>query len=191
MIELFTKNWWTFTLRGLLAIAFGILALVWPGATIAVLAIFLGIYLLLGGIFAVVAGLATSGKNSRWWTLVLEGLAGIILGLVALFFPGLTEEIIVFMVAIWAVVVGFLEISSAFQIRHEIANEVIMIISGLLAVIMGILLFVFPIGGVVSIVWIIGVFSIAFGIALILLSLRMRRTWRSIKIGDNSSSDDI
>lgn len=124
-------------------------------------------------------------------TLVLEGLAGIILGLVALFFPGLTEEIIVFMVAIWAVVVGFLEISSAFQIRHEIANEVIMIISGLLAVIMGILLFVFPIGGVVSIVWIIGVFSIAFGIALILLSLRMRRTWRSIKIGDNSSSDDI
>lgn len=66
MIELFTKNWWTFTLRGLLAIAFGILALVWPGATIAVLAIFLGIYLLLGGIFAVVAGLATSGKNSRW-----------------------------------------------------------------------------------------------------------------------------
>ena len=177
MLGLFTKKWWTFTLRGIFAILFGVFALVWPGATIVALTIFFGCYLLADGIFAVAAGLVTSGEYSRWWTLVLEGLAGIILGLLTLVLPAMTAQAVVYLIGAWAVVTGVLELSSAIQLRRQIANEIVMILSGLISIILGIMLFAFPIEGAVSLVWLIGVFSLLFGFSLVLLSLRMRQAW--------------
>ena len=177
MLGLFTKKWWTFTLRGIFAILFGVFALVWPGATIVALTIFFGCYLLADGIFAVAAGLGTSGEYSGWWTLVLEGLAGIILGLLTLVLPAMTAQAVVYMIGAWAVVTGVLELSSAIQLRRQIANEIVMILSGLISIILGLLLFAFPVEGAVSLVWLIGVFSLLFGFSLVLLSLRMRQAW--------------
>lgn len=189
MLGLFTHNWWSFTLRGLFAIIFGVLALVWPGATINALVILFGSYMLVDGVFAFVAGLATSGYNSRWWSVVLEGLVGIIVGLLTFFWPGATAAAIVFLIAGWAIITGILEIVSAIQIRHEIPNEWAMIISGLISVAMGVLLFVFPTDGAVSLISVVGIFSIIFGVALMVLSLRMRRAWRDIKQAVVSSAE--
>jgi len=183
MLGLFTKNWWTFTLRGIAAIIFGVIALVWPGATIAALTLVFGCYLLVDGIFAVAAGLATSGQFSRWWTVALEGLAGIVLGLMTLVLPGITAQAIIYLIAAWAVVTGVLEITSAIRLRREMANEIVMILSGLISIVLGIMLFAFPLDGAVSLIWLIGVFSLVFGFSLILLSLRLRRAWGEFNQG--------
>jgi uncharacterized membrane protein HdeD (DUF308 family) len=88
------RNWWMFAVRGVLAIAFGILALIWPESTKVVLVWLFGAFTLLDGIFAVAAGVATHGFFDRWWALLLEGIAGIVVGLTAFFWTDLTALVL-------------------------------------------------------------------------------------------------
>src|SRR6476660_9168186 len=84
------RNWWVLALRGVLGILFGIGALVWPGATLAALVLVFGAYAFVDGIFAVVAGIGMRRQLSLWWFVVLEGIAGIILGVLTFISPGIT-----------------------------------------------------------------------------------------------------
>ncbi len=168
------RNWWLVALRGLAAIIFGVLALIWPGLTLLVLTILFGAYAIIDGFVAVIAALTHHTTSQRWWLLLLEGLVGIIAGLIAFAMPGLTALVLLYVIAAWAIVTGVLEIWHAVELRREIKNEWLLILSGIASVIFGVLVAIFPGAGALAVVWIIGVYAIVFGLLLLMLGLRLR-----------------
>lgn len=181
MLTSLIRNWWTFLLRGVLAILFGVLALIWPGQATLALVMLFGAYALVDGIFSVFAGIATSPFFGRWWAMVLEGVAGIVIGLLTFLWPGITALILLYFIAAWAILTGIFEIVAAIELQHAITGEWAMILSGLLSVLFGILLFVFPGAGAVSVVWLIGIYAITIGISLMVLAFRLRGLGRDLK----------
>lgn len=174
MLAILARNWWVFLLRGVAAVIFGILAIVWPLLTLQVLILPFGAYALVDGVFTVMAGIAAHEHNQRWWVLLLHGMAGIIVGVITFFWPGLTALVLLYFIAAWAIITGVTEIVAAIQLRRIIENEWLMILTGIASLIFGLILFIFPGAGALSLVWLIGVYSIIFGLLLIFLSLRLR-----------------
>ena len=165
-------NWWTLVLRGLAAILFGILAYIWPGITFTVLVLFFGAYALWDGVFALIGAFRTEGD--RRWSLVLGGLVGIAAGLVTFFWTGAATIAILSIIAAWAIVTGVFEIVSAIRLREEIEGEWLLLLSGLLSVLFGIALVIWPVAGLVAVTWMIGAYSILFGVLLTMLGFRLR-----------------
>ena len=177
LIQTASRFWWVFVIRGIASIVFGIAAWVWPDLTIATLVIIFGIYALIDGVLAIRAAIV-AGEGGRWFPLLLVGLAGIAFGIISIFWPGLTATTVLYLIAAWAIVVGIFQVIGAIQMRRVIDDEWFLIITGIGAVIWGILVSIFPGGGALAIIWSIGVFAIMFGILLIGLGLRLR-TWKS------------
>ncbi|MEV0378773.1 HdeD family acid-resistance protein [Nonomuraea sp. NPDC050643] len=167
-----SRSWWPLLIRGIAAIVFGILALIWPGLTVLVLVIFFGAYALVSGIFSLIAGLR-HGARSRAW-LLISGIIGILAGIVALVWPGITSLALLFIVAFWAILTGVAEVAAGIQLRKQIDNEWMFIAGGVLSVIFGILLLIWPGAGLLSVVWLIAFFAILYGIAMIALALRVK-----------------
>ncbi len=174
MITELARNWWAVALRGVLAILFGVLAFVFPGLTLTVLVILFAAYTIVDGIFTLVAALRARGEQRRWWALLLEGIASIALGLLIWLWPGLTVLLLVYFVAAWALITGMLEIIAAIRLREHIEGEWWLALSGVLSVILGILVAVFPLGGVLALAWTIGAYAILFGIVLLALAWRLK-----------------
>ena len=162
-------------MRGLAAIVFGVLAFVWPDITLFALVLLFGAYMLVDGIFAIVAAVRAAGREARWWLLLIEGVLGVLAGLVAAFWPGLTALALLYFIAAWAIVSGILEIVGAIRLRQEIEGEWALGLSGALSVLFGILLVVIPApAGLLSLVWLIGAYALAFGVLLLVLAFRVR-----------------
>lgn len=158
------QNWWLFLLRGLAAIAFGILTLIWPGITLLTLLIFFGAYALIDGIFALGAGIF--GRQSvmpRWW-LIIVGIAGIVAGIGTFVWPGLTAILLLFFIAGWAIVTGIFQIVGAIILHKEIENEWWLVLEGVLSLLFGIAIMVWPGAGALALVWLIGWYAILFGV---------------------------
>ncbi len=173
-----SRDWWTLALRGLAAVIFGVLAFFWPGLTLAVLIWLWGLFVLVDGVMAVIAG-----GRGHWWALLLFGLLAIAAGLIALFQPGLTALALLFVIAAWALVRGVLEIVAAVRLRRELNNEWLLVASGLLSVLLGVLLVMFPAAGVLSLVWLIGAYAIVVGILMLALAFRLRGVQRRLEPG--------
>jgi uncharacterized membrane protein HdeD (DUF308 family) len=174
MLEKFTHNWWMFAVRGVAAVIFGILALIWPGQALQALVLLFGAYVFVDGIFAVIAGIAARGTFDRWWAVLLEGVAGILIGVLTFFWPSITALVLLYFIAAWALITGIFEIVAAIQFRRVITGEWMLILGGLLSIIFGVLLFVFPGAGAVSLAWMIGIYAILFGISEIIFAFRLR-----------------
>jgi uncharacterized membrane protein HdeD (DUF308 family) len=186
MLTMLARNWWVVALRGVFAIVFGVLAIVWPGLTLFVLITLFGAYALVDGIFAVIAGIASYSRNERWWAVLLEGIAGIILGLLTFFYPGITALVLVYFIAAWALVTGIFEIAAAIRLRKEIEGEWMMVLSGILSIIFGLFLVVAPGAGALGLTWVIGAYAIVFGVVLIVLAFRLRSLPRDAQVPDVS-----
>jgi uncharacterized membrane protein HdeD (DUF308 family) len=169
-----SRWWWTFILRGVLAIIFGIVAFISPPATIAVLVLLFGAWALVDGVFDIVAALMHRTMDRSWWLTILEGVIGIVVGLLALAFPDLAAASLLLLISAWSIVTGVIEIGLAIRLREQITGELWLGIAGVLSIVFGVLLFLFPAAGALTIVWIIGAFAIAFGISLIALGWRLR-----------------
>jgi uncharacterized membrane protein HdeD (DUF308 family) len=169
------QGWWLFLLRGIAAIVFGILALVWPGLTLFVLIISFGVYVIFDGAVEVWNGFTNREQHDRWWVDVLIGLAGIIAGILIISLPGVTAVVAMYYIGAWMVITGLLQIFSAIKLRQEISGEWFLILTGLLSVVLGIIFFIWPGSGAVSLVWLIAVYAIVFGIILVIFSFRARK----------------
>ena len=177
VLPVLSRNWWLVALRGLAAIVFGVLAFVWPAITLWALVLLFGAYMLVDGIFAIVAAVRAAGREARWWLLLIEGVLGVLAGLVAAFWPGLTALALLYFVAAWAIVTGILEIAGAIRLRREIEGEWALGLSGALSLLFGVLLVVIPApAGLLSLVWLIGAYALAFGVLLLVLAFRLRGT---------------
>jgi uncharacterized membrane protein HdeD (DUF308 family) len=172
LLRALAENWWLLLLRGIAAIAFGILAFIWPNLTLLMLTFLWGVYAIADGVFAL--GTAVSGKGGeiapRWW-LTLIGIAGILAGLVTFVWTGITAQVLLVFIASWAIVTGVLEIWGAIQLRKEIEVEWMLALTGLLSVALGVALFARPSTGALAVVWLIGSFAILVGCIYISLAL--------------------
>ena len=167
--------WWTFILRGILAIAFGVLALFAPSLGIAVLVGLFAAWALIDGATNLASGLRSRGRDRSWWLAILEGIVGIAAGVIALLFPVYAAEALVLIIGVWAIFTGIFEIVAAIRLREQITGELWLGLAGLASVMYGVVLFLFPGVGALSLVWLIGGFAIVFGGFLIALGLRLRR----------------
>lgn len=172
ILPMVAGNWWVLLLRGIAAVLFGLAALLWPGLTLYVLVIFFGAYVLVDGVFAIAAGIRGSG--GRAWLLLAEGVLGVLAGLVALFWPGISALVLLYVIAAWAIFTGILKMVMAISLRREIENEWLMILSGVLSVVFGVVLGALPGVGLLSLVWLVGIYALIFGVALIVLGFRVR-----------------
>ncbi|MFL6051810.1 MAG: HdeD family acid-resistance protein [Actinoallomurus sp.] len=160
-------------MRGALAVIFGILAIIWPGITLLVLAIVFGAYALVDGVFALVGAFrAPRGSRSP---LLFEAVVGILIGLIALVWPGVTVLAIAVLVGVWAIITGVGEIVTAIRLRREIHGELMYILFGGISVIFGLIVLFSPAAGVVAVAWLISFSAIVFGLSVIAASLRLRR----------------
>jgi uncharacterized membrane protein HdeD (DUF308 family) len=180
--ELLGKNWWAVLVRGILAIIFGILAIAWPGHALAAVILVFGAYALVDGIFAIVGAIRSAARHAHWFALLLEGILGVIVGIIAFVHPGVTALAFVYFIAVWAIITGLLELFAAFRLRQELAGEIWLILGGLASVIFGILLVVFPSAGAYVLVTIIGIYAIIFGVMLVILSFRLK-SWNESQSG--------
>src|SRR5919112_2348584 len=170
----FAPSWWALALRGLVAILFGLAALFWPGLILAVLIVLFGAYALVDGVLAVIAAFRSSGRGMRRPLLLIEGAIGILFGILALFWPGLTALALLYIIAFWVILSGIARIVMAIMLRREIENEWSIALSGVLSVILGIVLILLPGAGLLAYTWLIGILTLALGIALIYYAFRVR-----------------
>jgi uncharacterized membrane protein HdeD (DUF308 family) len=167
--------WWTFVLRGALAIVFGVVAFLAPGLGLGILLGMFAAYAIIDGIGSLVAGVTRRGRDRTWWVEVLEGVAGVAAGAIAVVFPEFAAEALILIIAAWATVTGVLEIIAAVRLREQIRGEGWLGLAGVASILFGVVLFLFPAAGALSVVWLIGSFSFVFGAFLVLLGLRLRR----------------
>ncbi len=168
------RNWWLLALRGVAGILFGIAAFVWPESTLAALVLVFGAYVFVDGIFALIAGIGMRRQLSLWWLVVVEGVAGIILGLLTFRSPDITALILLSFIAAWSIITGVFEIATAVRLRKMIPNEWLMILSGVVSIVFGILLIAQPGAGEIAIVWLLGGYALLFGILTLMFALRLR-----------------
>jgi uncharacterized membrane protein HdeD (DUF308 family) len=167
-------GWWRLLLRGLAAIAFGILTWYQPGISLATLILLFGFYSLADGILATWTAFAGRKDDNAWWALLFSGLVGIGVGIVTFTSPGVTALALLFYIAIWAISRGVLEIVAAIRLRKEIEGEWLLILGGLASVLFGAILIARPGAGALAIIWLIATYAVLFGIIMVALAFRAR-----------------
>jgi len=175
LLQTLGRNWWLVLLRGIAAIVFGLLAWAWPGVTLVTLVLFWGAYALVDGIAALVGGWKTKDHGKPMWTVVLVGIVGIAAGIFTFMQPGVTAIALLMLIAVWAIVQGVFEISAAIRLRKEIQNEWLLILGGALSIAFGVLMILNPGAGAIAVLWLIGVFAVAYGVLLVMLSFKLKR----------------
>jgi uncharacterized membrane protein HdeD (DUF308 family) len=177
-LNTFAANWRALALRGLVALLFGLVVLFWPGLVLAVLALLFGIYAVVDGAITFVPALRSSERGARRWLPLSEGAVGVIAGLIALLWPGLTIDGLVYVIVGWAVVTGTLKILTAILLRTEVENGWLLAGSGALSVLFGVLLAALAGSDVPFLAPLIGAFAVIVGLALIVFAFRLRERSR-------------
>jgi len=167
------QNWWLLVLRGAAAIVFGLLTLVWPGASLASLVLLFGAYSLLEG--ATSLGLAFMRAEGKLGTWLLHAVVGLGAALVTLGYPALTAVALYSIIAVWAIATGIVEIVMASQLRALIGSVGSVVFAGVVSILFGIALVAFPAAGILALVGVIAAYAIMSGIAWVSFGMRVYR----------------
>jgi uncharacterized membrane protein HdeD (DUF308 family) len=177
-LNTFAANWRALALRGLIALLFGLVVLFWPSLVLTVLALLFGIYAAVDGAITLVPAFRSQDRGARRSLPLTEGAVGIVAGLVALLWPGLTASGLVYVIAGWAVVTGVLKIFTAVLLRAQVQNGWLLAGSGALSALFGILLVALSRFDVPFLAHFIGGFAVVIGLALIVFAFRLRERRR-------------
>ena len=161
-------------IRGIAAIAFGVIAFTHPVMAIATLVLFFGAWVLIDGIFRIFGAIKHRGSDSDWaWQLVI-GLIGIIVGFLTFHAPQVTALALVIYIAAWALMIGASEIVMAVKLRHEIKGEWFLILMGLASIVFAVLLLWNPVAGAAAVIWLIAWYAVVLGILAIFFGFRLK-----------------
>ncbi len=172
--DVFSSYWWWFLLRGLIAIAFGVVALMLPGAMLTTLVLFFGAFVMVDGFFTIASALEMRGENAHWWVSLLEGSLGVLVGGFAFFAPGFTGVVLILTVGVWAMAAGVLRLIVGFKMRRMLRDTSGMFLNSLAYLVFGALLLLAPIVGAVALMWCLGVWALIAGLALVYFAFRLR-----------------
>lgn len=170
--EALAASWWAVGLRGVFGIAFGLICLMVPGAALLTLVLLFSAYMLVDGVFAIVAGVRQASHGERWGLLILEGVVSIAAGVIAFLWPDITLLVFIYLIAFWAVLSGFLMLSAAFSLNLE-HGRWWLALGGIASIVFGIALMVVPLIGAVVLTWWLGAYAIVFGILLLVLAFQL------------------
>lgn len=177
--ERLREKWGWVALRGFSALIFGVLALSLPGVTLTLLVAVWGVYALMDGVLALAAGLRMHEGGKPVWSLILVGLMGLAAGLAAFFWPGLTALTLMLIIGSWAIAIGLLQVVATLRLRKHIQGEWLHALSGLLSLVFGLAIVLWPGAGAIALAWLIGWFSILFGAILVTMAFSLRIVSRS------------
>jgi uncharacterized membrane protein HdeD (DUF308 family) len=163
---------WLLALRGVIAIVFGVLAIIWPGVTLIALALLFGAFALISGVITIVAAFRRQRDAARRTAMVISGLLGLAAGVIALVWPGITALALVVIVGAWAVVTGALEIWAA----TRLPGQWLPLLIGVVTMLIGILVLVRPGIGAVALALTIGIYAIVAGVLMLAESWRIHRS---------------
>jgi uncharacterized membrane protein HdeD (DUF308 family) len=158
---------------------FGIATLFAPGLSLLALVLLFGAYAFADGVLALITAVRRRGASEPWWLLLLEGIAGIGAGVLTLLWPGISALVLLYLIAMWAIVTGGLEIAAAIRLRKMITDEWLLALSGVLSVVFGVLVMLYPGAGALALVLWIGAYSFVFGILFVVLGVKLRSWARS------------
>ena len=173
------RNSWILGVRGVVAILFGLYALLAPWRALATLILAFGVCILLEGILSIVAAVRVHDHNQRSLPIALEGIVCVIVALLALLRPDAAALAWLYLVSGFAVVSGILHMAGAIQLRKQFAGEWVLILNGALTTLFGILMILLPLAGLLSLIWLLGAYSVFFGALLLAVALRLRARWRA------------
>jgi uncharacterized membrane protein HdeD (DUF308 family) len=169
----FVVSWWALALRGVLGILLGIAAFAYTGFTLAILVLFFAAYLVVDGVFGLIAGI----RVRSWW-IGTQGALGILAGIIAWRWPGIAALVLVALTVVWAILTGAIEIGLALALRRFISGEVMLIVSGILSILFGIVLglyaIFFPVVAITVLTYLIGAYAFLAGIVYLMLAFRLR-----------------
>jgi uncharacterized membrane protein HdeD (DUF308 family) len=172
------RAWWVVVLRGVLALLFGLFALMWPAITALALALLFGVYVLVDSIGLLIDAFRNPDKSNRGMR-ILGGVLGILAGIIAIVWPGITAAALAILIGAWALITGIAEIVAAIRLRKQIQGELLLGLAGLLSAIFGVLVLLWPALGATAIASFIGVFALIYGVVLIVLGVRLRHLART------------
>lgn len=173
MAAVMIGNWWALALRGVAAILFALIAFFWPGLTVVVLVLVFGIYAFIDGVFALVAGLRAARRHGRSAALLIEGALNLVIAAAIFAWPGAALVALIYVIAFWAIISGVALIAAGISLIR-VAGEWLLVLSGLLSLLLGIILLVHPVVGVVALSWWLGAYALLFGITLVSAAFRIR-----------------
>ena len=171
--EALVQNWWLFTLRGIFGIIFGLIALIFPGPTMLSLVLLFSAYMLVDGVAGIISAVRAIRRRDRWDLLIFEGLVDIAVGILAFLWPGITIVAFVLLVAAWAIVSGGLMTTAGLRLNIS-HGRWWLVLGGLLSLAYGVLLIATPLIGALVLTWWLGAYALAFGIALVVFSFKLR-----------------
>ena len=175
LLHALAENWWKIFLRGAVAIVFGVLSFMWPGATLLALTFLWGAYAFADGAFALWAAISGKGATGPRWWLAIVGITGLVAGALTFFWPGMTTLVLLMFIAAWSIIVGVMQIVGAIRLRKEMEGEWLLVLSGLLSIAFGGVMISQPAAGAVAAVWLLASFAIALGVIYVALALRLRK----------------
>jgi uncharacterized membrane protein HdeD (DUF308 family) len=173
------ERWGAVALRGAAAVLFGVLTLFWPGISLYALVILFGGYAVVDGVSHLVMAGRGARRGRPWGSLAIAGSVGVLAGVITFVWPRITALALVLLIAVWAIVTGIAEIVAAIRLRKEIRGEWLLGLSGILSVAFGVLLFLFPGAGALTVVIWIGAYALVFGALTIGLAFRLRSWGRA------------
>jgi len=175
VLAVLARNWWLIAIRGIAAIAFGVVAFLWPGVTVVVLIALFGAYALIDGI-SLLASLVRGDREARRhaWAVGVMGVLGVLAAVVTFLVPGLTALSLVYVVGFWSIAVGVFQVLAAIRLRQEMEGELWLALGGIVAVLFGAYIVAFPGAGLLSLIWLVGAWAVIFGIAHLVLAWRLR-----------------
>ncbi|WP_314101190.1 DUF308 domain-containing protein [uncultured Stenotrophomonas sp.] len=174
LLSLVGRSWWVLLLYGLVAIGFGLIAVLRPLSAAAGLAWAIGVMALVEGLISLFAVFGGNSGAPRGWALVYA-LASIAFGALAVINPLVTAKVLVLILSIWLIMAGVYRIVFAIRVRRQIEGEWLLIVSGVLVIVLGVMMFANPLGGVaVTTLW-IGIGSLLYGILQIVVAFRLRK----------------
>jgi len=165
-----TKMRWALGLHGLASAVLGVMILAWPGISVYALTFVFGAYTLATGIVEFGTALTSQGKEERGW-LILRGLLGITVGVLVLAWPGISALALLYVIGVYAVGLGILAVGASFRLPLDGRDTVSMVLTGLVSIVFGIVIFAKPGAGVLAVLALIAAFALVTGVTELVVAI--------------------
>lgn len=179
--SMFAVNPWSLVIRGIVAIIFGLFLTMWPGMTVATIVLLFALFAIIDGTVIIIMAMAKGKKDHRWVSYVPFGIVGIIIGLIILLIPEISFLILIYFIAAWALITGFAEFFLGLAAGGASgAMRWLCALSGLFSIILGFLMFIYPVSTTVILIWVFGFYLLIFGVFAIISGLWLHRVNKKI-----------
>lgn len=181
LTRLLHLTWWALLLRGLLAIAFGVLTWLQPALSMAALVLSFGLFVLVDGVLAVYAAWRGRHADRHWWLVLLWGLAGVVVGVLSFVAPAVTAVVMTLYIGAWALVTGLVQLVAAVRLRREMDGEWLLIVLGLVSVVFGIYTLLQPQASLLALLGVLATYAVVLGLLLVALAWRVRQARQRLR----------